>query len=135
MERDPQFSKLFRESGLVEAPEGFTGRVMERIRPEPSKQTYKPLIGKWGGLILALFLLAAVVLSIIFAEPAGAGPNLFSDLFSRLEWKLPEFNVDFSILPEVKLPAMNFSTWIIATLAAIFLLVLADTGLNKRGLI
>lgn len=135
MERDPQFSKLFRESGLVQAPEGFTGRVMGLISPETVKQSYKPLIGKWGGLILAFFLLAAVAVAIIFAEPAGAGANVFSDLFSRLEWKLPEFKLNFDILPKVKLPAMNFSTWIIATLAAIFILVLADTGLNKRGLI
>ena len=120
---------------MVQAPEGFTGRVMGLISPETVKQPYKPLIGKWGGLILAFFLLAAVAISIIFAEPAGVGTNLFSDLFSGLQEKIPEFKLDFSILPEVKLPEMNFSTWIIATLAAIFILVLADTGLNKRRLI
>ena len=53
MERDPQITKLIREGGVVPAPEGFTGRVMNLIATEPEKKAYKPLIG-WGGRILII---------------------------------------------------------------------------------
>ncbi len=134
MERDPQFSKLFRESGVVKAPEGFTGRVLDLLSSDKEKKSYTPLIGKWGGLIFALFLSAVVAVSIIFSEP-GEGPGVLADLFSRLEWKLPEISLCFDRLSSVQLPTMDLSAWIVSTLVAIFILVLADTGLHKRGLI
>lgn len=126
MERDPQLSRLIREGGVIQAPEGFTGKVMDLVITEPKKQTYKPLIGKSGRIFIILFIITIVVISIIFAEP---GERILKPISGILNpgWQLPEINLDFSFLQDI-----NMSTGIVAVLAALFILVLSDAGISKR---
>jgi hypothetical protein len=133
MERDPNILKLIRESGVVSAPDGFTGKVMGLIADKADKQIYKPLIGKWGALIIFLFLVAIVTVSIIFAGPAE-GNQVLGKFFAGLEWNMPQINISLDFLSTVSLPAGRLPTWIISSLAAVFILVLIDTRILKRGL-
>jgi hypothetical protein len=129
MERDPQLSKLIRENGMVTAPEGFTGRVMDLIAAEPEKKVYKPLIGKGGRIMILLFVIALIVLSVIYSEPGGRLMEN-SGLLSGLDWKIPKLNLDLSFLSEIKL-----STGLLSALVAVFILVLSDAGFSKRRFI
>jgi len=129
MERDPQITKLIREGGVVLAPEGFTGRVMNLIATEPEKKAYKPLIG-WGGrIMIILFILAVIVLSVIYSEPGGRILENIQ-MFSNLDWQLPRLNLNFGFLSEI-----NLSTGLLSALVAIFILVLSDAGFSKRRFI
>jgi len=128
MERDPNISKLMRESGISRAPENLTSRVMGLISEESKKQAYKPIIGKWGRLTIILFVVGLVVASFIMAEP---GQGLFDSAgrFSSLEFQLPQvsFNLDF-------LSQFNLSTGLVSALVALFILVLSDAGIRRRRL-
>lgn len=133
MERDPNISKLIREGGVLSAPDGFTGKVMDLISDKPEKQAYKPLIGKWGALIIFIFLVAIIVVSIIFAAPAEGNQTL-AKFFAELEWQLPQINISFDFLSSISLTPDKFPTWLVSSLAALFILVLIDTRFLKRGL-
>ncbi len=126
MERDPNISKLVRESGISKAPENLTSRVMDLISEEPEKQAYKPIIGKRGIWVIVLFVIGIVVASFVSAEP---GQQIFSSegVLSGIEWELPEltFNLDF-------LSQINPSTGLVAGLVALFILVLSDAGIRWR---
>ena len=126
MERDPQISKLIREGGVVPAPEGLTGHVMDLIAQEPEKKAYKPLIGRGGRIMIILLVAAIVVISVIYSEPGG---RLIESTgwFSNLEGRLPQLNLNLGFLSEIKL-----SSGLAAGLVAIFVLVLSDAGLNRR---
>ena len=126
MERDPHISKLIRESGREKAPAHFTAAVMDKIETIPVKKAYKPLIGRGGRIIIILFIVALVVLSIIYTEPGG---ELFGSVIQRpaLDVQMPKFNINLDFLREV-----NISTAVVAGLVAMFLLVLSDAGLNRR---
>ena len=126
MERDPNISKLVRESGLVHAPDSFSKKVMKRIVVEPEKKTYKPLIGRFGRILIILFIAGIVVISLIYSEPGGRILENFKGL-SNLEWQLPQlkFNLDF-------LSEINISAWLASTFAAVFILVLTDASLSRR---
>ena len=126
MERDPQISKLIREGGVVPAPEGFTGRVMDLVATEPEKKDYKPLIGRGGRIMILLFVIAVIVLSVVYSEPGGRILEN-SQLFSNLDWKMPSLNLNFGFLSEI-----NLSTGLLSTLGAIFILVVSDAGFGKR---
>ena len=65
MERDPKISKLIRELGLVQAPESFSKKVMKKIGVELEKKTYKPLIGRFGRILIFLFIAGIVVVSLV----------------------------------------------------------------------
>ncbi len=123
MERDPNISKLIRESGVLSAPDGFTGKVMDLIGDKVEKQAYKPLIGKWGALIIFLFLAAIVTVSIIFAGPGESNHVLAKQI-----------NINLDFLSTISLSAGKLPTWIVSSLAAVFILVLIDTRFLKRGL-
>jgi len=133
MERDPNISKLIRESGALSAPDGFTDKVMALIADKVEKHAYKPLIGKWGALIIFLFLAAIVTVSIIFAGP-GESNHVLANLFAEREWQLPQFNISLDLLSIINVSAGKLSTWIVSSLAAVFILVLIDTRFLKRGL-
>ena len=133
MERDPNISKLIRESGVLSAPDGFTGKVMDLIIKKADKQIYKPLIGKWGALIIFLFLAAIVTVSIIFAGPAE-GNQVLGKFFAELQWQIPRINISLDFLSTINLSADKLPTWIVSSLAAVFILVLIDTRFLKRGL-
>ena len=128
MKRDPHISKLIKESGVVQAPDNFTASVMDKIGALPVRKTYKPLIGRWGRILIILFLVAVVVLSLFFTEPGG---ELFSNSikFPSLGTDLPriQFNLDF-------LKDIHISTGLVAGLVAMFILILSDAGLNRRRL-
>ena len=126
MERDPNISKLIRESGLVHAPDSFSKKVMKRIIVEPEKKTYKPLIGRFGKILIILFIAGIVVISLIYSEPGGRILENFKGL-SNFEFQLPQlkFNLDF-------LSEINISAWLASTFAAVFILVLTDAGLSRR---
>jgi hypothetical protein len=126
MERDPQISKLIREGGVVHAPDGFTGKVMDMIAAQPEKKKYKPLIGRSGRIMIILFVIAVIVLSLVYAEPGGRIMEN-ARILSKLNWQMPQIDWDFSFLSGIKLP-----TGIVAALLAIFILVLSDAGLNRR---
>lgn len=129
MKRDPQISKLMRESGLESAPDDFTSRVMDKLQAVPSKKPYKPLIGRGGRILIILTIAALVVVAMLFTDPAG---KLFGNSISipRMEsrWTQLHFNLDF-------LKQIHISTGLAAALVAMFLLVLSDVGLNRRRFI
>ena len=129
MKRDPQISKLMRESGLESAPDDFTSRVMDKLQAVPSKKPYKPLIGRGGRILIILTIAALVVVAMLFTDPAG---KLFGNSISipRMESRWPQlhFNLDF-------LKQIHISTGLAAALVAMFLLVLSDVGLNRRRFI
>ena len=129
MKRDPQISKLMRESGLESAPDDFTSRVMDKLQAVPSRKLYKPLIGRGGRILIILTISALVVVAMLFTDPAG---KLFGNSISipRMEsrWTQLHFNLDF-------LKQIHISTGLAAALVAMFLLVLSDVGLNRRRFI
>jgi len=129
MERDPQLSKLIREDGIIPAPEGFTGRVMNMIATEPEKKIYKPLIGKGGRIVIILFVIALIVISVIYSEPGGRLLEN-SGFLSSLDWQMPKLNLNLDFLSEI-----NLSTGLLSALVAIFILVLSDAGFSKRRFI
>ena len=126
MERDPNISKLVRESGISKAPENLTSRVMNLISEEPEKQAYKPIIGRGGKWAIVLFVIGIVVFSILSAEP---GQQFFSSegVLSGIEWELPKLTFDLDFLSKI-----NPSTGLVAGLVALFILVLSDAGLRRR---
>jgi len=119
-------SKLLREGGVVPAPEGFTSEVMDMIATEPEKKAYKPLIGRGGRIMIILFLIAVVVLSVLYSEPGG---RLLESTgwFSNLDLQRPQFNMNLKFLSEI-----NFPTGLVSALVAVFILVLSDAGLSRR---
>jgi hypothetical protein len=129
MKRDPQISKLMRESGLESAPDDFTSHVMDKLQAVPSKKPLKPLIGRGGRILIILTIAALVVVAMLFTDPAG---KLFGNSISipRMEsrWSQLHFNLDF-------LKQIHISTGLAAALVAMFLLVLSDVGLNRRRFI
>lgn len=126
MERDPNISKLIRESGLVHAPNSFSKKVMKKIIVEPEKKAYKPLIGRFGRILIVLFIAGIVVISLIYSEPGGRILESFKGI-SNLEWQLPQPNLRLDFLSEI-----NISAWLASTFAAIFILVFTDAGLSRR---
>lgn len=125
MKRDPHLSKLIRESGLVQAPGSFTEAVMDKIASIPVKKPYKPLIGKGGRIMIILFLVAVVVLSIFYTDPNS---ELFGSVrLPSLGQQLPQWHINLDFLKQIKI-----STGVVSALAALFILVLSDAGLNRR---
>jgi hypothetical protein len=128
MKRDPNISKLIRESGVVPAPGNFTARVMEKIEAVPVKKIYKPLIGRGGLIVFILFVAGVVVLSIVFTDPGK--PLLdFSVKVTELNWQLPRLNLHLEFLNR-----MNLSSVLVSGVVAIFILVLSDALLTRRRL-
>jgi len=133
MERDPRISKLIRESGVEPAPEGFTGKVMDIIAGQPVKKVYKPLIGKGGRIMIILFVIAIVVISLFYAEPAEQTRTI-AEVLPKLNWKMPEFNIHFEFLSHLNLSGMNLSTWLVSVLAAVLVLLLSDAWFGRQRL-
>jgi hypothetical protein len=129
MERDPNISKLVRESGISRAPEHLTSRVMDLIREEAEKKTYKPLIGKWGRIGIMLFIVGIVAASFLWMEP---GQALFQSTgrLSGLEFQLPQIQLNLDFLSQI-----NLSTGLVSVLVALFILVLSDAGLRRKRLV
>ena len=126
MERDPNISKLIRESGLVHAPDSFSKKVMKRIVVEPEKKAYRPLIGRFGRILIVLFIAGIIVISLIYSEPGGRILENFKGI-SNLEWQLPQPNLSLDFLSEI-----NISAWLASIFAAIFILVFTDASLSRR---
>jgi len=126
MKRDPHISKLIRESGMMQAPEGFTDQVMDKIESIPVRKPYKPLIGRGGRIFIILFLVAVVLLSLIYTDPNG---ELFGSAIklSSVDWQLPQFDFNLEFFKQV-----NISTGVVSALLALLILVLSDAGLNRR---
>ena len=125
MKRDPHISKLIRESGLVQAPDSFTDAVMDKIESIPVSKTYKPLIGRGGRIMIILFLVTVVVLSVFYSDPSS---ELFGTLrLPSIDRQLPQFHLNLDFLKQIKV-----STGVVSALAALFILVLSDAGLNRR---
>jgi hypothetical protein len=125
MERDPHISKLIREGGVISAPRGFTQNVMAQLETEPGKTAYKPLIGRWGRILIILFVVAIVVISVVYSRPGGRFVESLE--IPKLGFQLPHLNLDLGFLSGV-----DHFAGIAAVLAAIFILVLSDAGLSKR---
>ena len=128
MERDPEISRLIREDGVVPAPEGFTRRVMDIIASVPEKKAYKPLIGFGGRIMITLFVIATVVISLIFAEPAEQTHRI-SELVPNLNWQLPKLNLNFDFIS-----GMHLSSWVVSVLVAVLILVFTDARIRRRNL-
>lgn len=128
MERDPNISKLVRESGIKRAPENLTSRVMDLIGEEAEKKSYKPLIGKWGRIGIIFFVVGIVVASLIWTEP-GQGLFESSGSLSSLKFQLPQIQLNLEFLSQ-----FNLSTGLVSALVALFILVLSDAGIRRRKL-
>jgi len=128
MKRDPHISKLIRESGVKAAPENFTASVMDMIEAIPAKKSYKPLIGRGGRIIIILFIIAVVVVAVMYTDPSG---ELFGTTIKlpQIEQQAPQLNFNLDFLQRI-----NFSTGIVSALVALFVLILSDAGLNRRRL-
>ena len=126
MKRDPHISKLIRESGVHAAPENFTASVMDKIEAVPAKKSYKPLIGRGGRIVIIFFIVAVIVLALVYTEPGG---ELFGTSIQipqlKPNWSQVHLNLDF-------LKGLNISTGIVSALVALFVLILSDAGLNHR---
>lgn len=128
MERDPHISKLFRESGITPAPEGFTGRVMENLLNEAEKSVYKPLIGKKGRWLISLFILAVILVSLFWLEPGESG---ISRALPSPDWQWPEWNLNLNLNWKF-LQDFKIGTGIAGALLAAFILVVLDAGIHRR---
>ena len=128
MEKDKQISKLFRESGVVHAPEGFTKSVMDRIEAEPVRKAYKPLIGRAGRILVVLFIVAIVVISLLYSTSAESAGGPVESFLSQ-EWQLPSLNLRLDFIENLQL-----QPWLISTIIALLLLVLSDAGLRRRNI-
>lgn len=128
MERDPHISKLIRESGVKAAPADFTASVMDMIKAIPAKKSYKPLIGRGGRIIIILFIIAVVVIAVMYTDPSG---ELFGTTIKlpQVERQVPQLNINLDFLQKI-----DFSTGIVTGLVALFVLILSDAGLNRRRL-
>ena len=126
MEKDRHISKLIRESGISKAPDDLTQKVMDRIGAEPVRKSYKPLIGKKGGIIALLLIAGIAVTSLVVSSPATQGNGILDSVKVK-EWQWPDLHIDLSFLEH-----LNFSPWLIATVVAVFLLILSDVGLNRK---
>ena len=126
MERDPNISRIIKESGLERAPDQLTGKVMASIGVETAKTTYKPLIGKTGRVIVILFILGIVLLTLLYSEPGGRFMEL-SGRVANIQWEIPQLALNFDFMADIKA-----STWLISTLVALLLLVLSDSMLSRR---
>jgi hypothetical protein len=126
MEKEPRISKLFRESGIVRAPDGFTRGVMDRIGAEPQKVAYKPLIGRGGRILLILFIAGIVVISLLYSTPGDPLLGL-GEKISLPAWQPPEWKLDLNFISRI-----SISPWLLSTVVALFLLVLSDAGLSRR---
>ena len=122
MEKDKKLEQLIKEYGLESPPENFTLKVMEKINSEPEKIVYKPLIGRFGRLLILVVILSVIVISIFYSEPSGF---LSENLFHLPKWDL---NIG-------KLPDLNISTGVLTALLAVFILVVADNLFKRRRLI
>jgi len=127
MKRDPHISKLIRESGVVPAPDDFTASVMDKIEAIPVKKSYKPLIGRGGRVIIILFIIAIVVVALLYSNPTGELFGSTIQLPQVNKWPQLHFNLDF-------LQKINVSTGLVSALVALFILILSDAGLrlNRR---
>lgn len=126
MERDPEIRKLIKEKGL-ETPSGdFTEKVMYRIGTKPANPGYRPLIGKTGRVLIMLFIVAVVVISLLYS---GQGGMLIEKTLKPglPEWNWPQFNFDLEFLSRI-----NFSPWLVSTVVALFLLILTDAGVRRK---
>ncbi len=101
-------------------------KVMDRIGVEPNKKAYKPLIGRFGRILIFLFIAGIVVVSVVYSEPGGKLLENIGGL-PDVKWQLPQINFNLDFLSKI-----NFSAWMVSTIIAIFILVLTDAVLNRR---
>jgi hypothetical protein len=101
---------------------------MDMIEAIPAKKSYKPLIGRGGRIIIILFIIAVVVVAVMYTDPSG---ELFGTTVKlpQIERQAPQLNFNLDFLQRI-----NFSTGIVSALVALFVLILSDAGLNRRRL-
>lgn len=128
MEKESHISKLIRESGVAKAPEDFTRRVMDRIEAAPSHKSYKPLIGRTGGILILVFIAGIAVTSLVLSSSTGS-ENTILETLKPAGWQWPGLNMDLSFLDH-----LNISPWILATVVAVFLLILSEVDLHRKKL-
>jgi hypothetical protein len=128
MKRDPNISKLIRESGVISAPANFTAKVMEKLESVPIKKSYKPLIGRGGLVLFILFVVVVVVLSILYTDPGKPMFN-FSERVAKIDWQWPRLNIDLEVLR-----LKDISAVVVSAVVSIFILVMTDAGLRRRRL-
>lgn len=71
--QDAFYRKILRDSAMEQAPEGFTGSVMDRIRAAKDVTRPAPLIGRraWLGIAVAAIVLVVLGMRIPTGESAG----------------------------------------------------------------
>lgn len=128
MKRDPHISKLIKESGVISAPGSLTSAVMDNIEAIPVKKPYKPLIGRGGRILIIFFIIAIVVIAVLYANPSS---TLVGQTFKipQVELKWPQIHLNLDFLQQI-----NFSRGVAAALVALFILILSDAGLRRRKL-
>ncbi|MDF1573967.1 MAG: hypothetical protein P1P86_02075 [Bacteroidales bacterium] len=126
MRRDPNISKLIRESGVFSVPEDFTASVMDKIRAVPARKSYKPLIGRGGRILIILFFLVVIIFAALYTDPAGELFRISVEL-PQVERQWPQLNFNLEFLRGIKV-----STGVVSALVALFILVLSDAGLSRR---
>jgi len=83
--------RIFDHMELVNAPEGFTDRLMNRImvHPRHSKITYQPLIPPYAWIIIVLVIAALIFVGSLPTDPAVESDGLFGlviDLQPIYDW-------------------------------------------------
>jgi hypothetical protein len=119
MEKDKIFYTLIRESGIHQAPEDFTAKVMAKLENVPIPVKYKPLIGRLGQIMIFLFISSLVALTLVFGNQ-GEQEGVLYKWISGLNFEMPAIDI-------------NFSLSMLAILGAVFILVLFDSRIHRKN--
>lgn len=128
MERDPHISRMMKEGGVQEAPEGFTASVMANLPGKAVKPAYKPLISRKGLILIALLVLGIVALTIVMGTADPASGSKATGLLEGYSFSLPEWKLQLDFMSRI-----NPSAGVAAALVALFILVLSDARFSRRG--
>ena len=116
MERDRKLLELFREHGIIKAPESLTSEVIRRIEKTPERIKYKPLINRLTIIIVTAVCLILLIVWSKFGHKSSNGHML----------SLPDWHFE---IPDV---SPLFTTGIAAGFLALFVLLLSESGLKRR---
>ncbi len=122
MEKDRNIERLIRDNGLAQPGTDFTERVMRSVNQSALRSHYRPLIGRFGRILILVLIAAILVISFVYTGSNGQDA-------SQAEW----LQLDFRF----SLPDLG-GTLLYGALAggvAIMLLVLSDAGWGKKSVV
>ncbi len=119
MEKDRKLERLIRDHGMVRPGSDFTENVMRSVNQSALRSHYRPLIGKFGRILIVLVIAAILVISFVYTGSYGQDASQAEWLQLDLQFRLPDLG----------------GTLLYGALAgglAALLLVLSDAGWRKK---